>query len=383
LIVHNERFFARTLLGGDVGLGEAYMDGDWSSPDLVSVVRLLVRNMASLERSGRISSMLRRALERVNHRRRANTPSGSRKNIHAHYDLNNDFFALFLDRNMLYSCAYYESPDESLENAQIRKLDRICRKLRLEPEDHVLEIGTGWGAFAVHAAGNYGCRVTTTTISREQHAYAADWFKREGLDDGRITLLYEDYRSLRGRFDKIVSIEMFEAVGYRFYDGYFGACDRLLTPDGIMLLQTITTIDQTFSAYRRRADWIQKYIFPGSELASLMEIIRSLARSTDLALHHAENIGTHYALTLRAWRARFHDARARVAALGFDDVFMRMWDFYLAACEGLALERQIGDFQLLLTKNHNRKVLFEEPWSDEASRERGIVDTCAAAVKSR
>jgi cyclopropane-fatty-acyl-phospholipid synthase len=356
--IHHDRFFSRAVFGGEVALGEAWMDGDWSSPDLVAVVRLAVRNLAPLDGQNRLLSALSRTFEAIRHRLRENSVSGSRRNISAHYDLSNDFFRLFLDRTMMYSCACYQTADDSLETAQLQKLDRICRKLRLGPEDHVLEIGTGWGGFAEHAQRHYGCRITTTTISREQHAFAEQRF----AGNPRIELLLQDYRNLRGQFDKIVSIEMFEAVGLKYYDQFFGACDRLLKPTGSLCMQTITMNEQSFPAYQRTADWIQKYIFPGAELASVSEILRSLARATNLALYHAEDIGVHYARTLAAWRRRFHAAMADVRRLGFDDRFIRMWDYYLAYCEGAFLERHIGDFQLLLTKNHNPGSLYEEPW---------------------
>jgi cyclopropane-fatty-acyl-phospholipid synthase len=364
VVVHRDRFFARALLGGDVALGEAWMDGDWSSPDLVAVVRLAVRNLAPLEQQNRLLSAASRGFDTLRHRLRGNSIAGSRRNIQAHYDLSNDFFRLFLDRSLMYSCARYQSEDDSLEAAQFHKLDTICRKLRLEPQDHVLEIGTGWGGFAEHAVRHYGCRVTTTTISRRQYEYARQRF--QSIPQGeRIELLQEDYRNLRGEYDKIVSIEMFEAVGLNYYDAFFRACDRLLRPDGVMLLQTITINEQAFPAYHRSSDWIQKYIFPGSELASVSEILRSLARATSLGLYHAEDIGTHYARTLAAWRKRFHDAVDQVRELGFDGRFIRMWDYYLAYCEGAFLERHVGDFQLLLTKNHNPGTLFQEPWRED------------------
>ena len=367
VVVDNDRFFQRALFGGDVGLGESWMDGDWSSPDLVAVVRLAVRNLARLENDNRLLSALSRGFDALRHRLRPNSISGSRRNIQAHYDLSNDFFRLFLDRSMMYSCACYEAEDDSLEAAQSQKLDRICRKLRLGPEDHVLEIGTGWGGFAEHAARRYGCRVTTTTISHRQYEYTRERF--DSIPEGeRIELLQEDYRALRGQYDKIVSIEMFEAVGLHYYDEFFRACDRLLRPDGTMLMQTITLNEQAFPAYHRRSDWIRKYIFPGAELASVSEILRSLARATSLGLYHAEDIGTHYARTLAAWRKRFHDAGGEIRRLGFDARFMRMWDYYLASCEGAFLERHIGDFQLLLTKNHSPRKLFGEPWGEEGDR---------------
>ena len=262
---------------------------------------------------------------------------------------------------MVYSCAWYETAEDSLETAQFQKLDRICRKLELQPKDRVLEIGTGWGAFALHAARNYGCQVTTTTISQQQHEYARVLFDAADKDR-RIELLLKDYRDLSGSFDKIVSIEMFEAVGFEHYDEFFRACDRLLKPDGSMLLQTITMNEQRFSQYLKQSDWIQKYIFPGAQLASLRGVLDSLAHATRLSLFHAEDMGAHYARTLAAWRERFLARIAGVKALGFDDRFIRMWDYYLAFCEGAFLERHISDFQLLLTKNYNPRPMFQEPW---------------------
>jgi cyclopropane-fatty-acyl-phospholipid synthase len=372
LAVHNERFFARILFNGDVGLGEAYMDGDWSSPDLVAVVRLAVRNLARLSEN-KFFSGLSHVSDTLLHRRNRNTLRGSRKNIGYHYDLGNDFYQIFLDENMAYSCAYYETPEDSLEDAQIQKFDRICRQLRLSPADHVLEIGTGWGGFAAYAASHYGCRITTTTISHQQYEYAAAWFAELGFDreiagePKQIELLFEDYRKLQGAFDKIVSIEMFEAVGFRYYDDFFRAIDRLLKPNGTMLLQTITINEQTFKSYLRGCDWIQKYIFPGAELASLSGMLHSLARCTKMSLFHAEDIGSHYAQTLKSWRVRFLECVKDVRACGFDERFIRMWDYYFASCEGAFRERHIGDFQLLLTKNLNSKPLMDEPWSDEQS----------------
>lgn len=359
--VHDERFFTRALFGGDIAFGESYMDGDWTTDDLVAVVRIAARNLARVEERNGVVSWLSRVADTLRHRLRANTVEGSRRNIHEHYDLSNDFFRLFLDREMVYSSAWYLAEDDTLEEAQYEKLDRICRKLRLAPGDHLLEIGTGWGAFAIHAAREYGCRVTTTTISRQQYELAKQRIEAAGLEE-RIELLLEDYRKLTGRYDKIVSIEMFEAVGFEFYDTFFSKCDELLKPEGTMLLQTITMLDQKFHAYRRRTDWIQKHIFPGSELASVSEVMNSLARATSMALFNAEDMGAHYARTLAEWRRRFLAASGRVRLLGFDDSFIRGWDYYLAYCEGGFLERHVSDFQLLLTKTHNRQSLFGEPW---------------------
>lgn len=363
LRVHSERFFRRALLDGEVGLGEAFMDGDWSSPDLVPLIRLAVRNLEPIEKPGRLASLFSRLLEAARHRLRDNSLTGSRRNIQAHYDLSNDFFRLFLDASMLYSCGVFQSASDTLELAQHQKLDLICRKLDLKPSDHVLEIGTGWGAFAEHAARHYGCRVTTTTISRQQFEYARARFSALP-EANRITLLDRDYRLLEGRFDKLVSIEMFEAVGLRHYDGFFATCDRLLKPHSSALIQTITMNEQSFPAYIRQRDWIQKYIFPGGELASVSQVLQSVARSSRLTLHHAEDFGTHYARTLHDWRRRFHSALADVRALGFDARFERMWDYYLAYCEGAFLERHIGLQQLLFVKTHSQRRLFNEPWLD-------------------
>ena len=350
LVVHNERFYRRALFGGDIGMGEAFMDGDWSSPDLVAVVRLAVRNLDQVESGNKLFSEMSSIADSVRHRLRGNTISGSRRNISYHYDLGNDFYRLFLDPTMAYSCACYRTPEESLEQAQLNKYESICNKLDLKASDHLLEIGTGWGGFAAYAARKYGCRITTTTISRQQHDYANELFAGMGAPGDRITLLLEDYRNLRGQFDKIVSIEMFEAVGLRFYDTYFGACDRLLKSDGTMLLQTITMNEQKFPVYRKRCDWIQKYIFPGSELASVAEILHSLGRCTRLSLFHAEDIGLHYAETLKHWRERFLLHTEEVKVLGFDERFLRMWEYYLSYCEGAFRERHIGDIHLVLTK---------------------------------
>ncbi len=369
IAVHDERFFQRALLAGDVGIGESYMDGDWSTPDLVAVVRLAVRNLDQLDGNNRLLTSFRRLVDVIEHRRRSNTLPGSQRNIAYHYDLGNDFYRLFLDRSLAYSCAYYESADDPLEQAQIRKFDRICRKLQLGSRDHVLEIGTGWGGFAAYAAETYGCRVTTTTISRQQHDYAREVFSRSRAGE-RTQLLFEDYRNLRGQFDKIVSIEMFEAVGYEHYDDYFGACDRLLRPDGTMLLQTITIQEKAFHQYRKQSDWIKKHIFPGAELASVIEIQRSMARTTGMQLFQMEDIGTHYALTLHEWRRRFLEHLSEVRQLGFDDRFVRMWDYYLAYCEGAFRERYISDVQLVLGKVTSDLHLMNEPQIPPAWQEK-------------
>jgi cyclopropane-fatty-acyl-phospholipid synthase len=376
ITIHDERFFSRVLWGGDDAAGDSWVDGDWSSPDPVAVVRLAARNLAALEGGNPILTLASRLYHRLRLRMNRNSMAGSRRNIHAHYDLSNDFFRLFLDRNMVYSSAVYLDANDSLEQAQVEKLDRICRKLQIGPEDRVLEIGTGWGAFALHASRNYGCSVTTTTISREQHDEARQLFDRAGDAGARIELLLEDYRNLKGSFNKLVSIEMFEAVGLDYYDAFFSACDRLLTPDGSMVMQAITMNEHRFDAYKKQSDWIQRRIFPGAQLASIREILNSLVRSTRLSLYQIEDIGLHYAYTLQEWRRRFHESIDEVHALGFDEAFCRTWDYYLAYCEGAFRERHISDVQLMLTKNANAAVLYGEPWFF------GRAKTLASAAKA-
>jgi len=359
--VRDPRAYQLGAFRGEVGLGEAFMRGYWTSPDPVAVIRVAVRNMAAFDQGGGLLAGLGKLVSRVRHLSRANDRQGSRSNIAAHYDLGNDFYRLFLDESLAYSCAYFEASDMDLASAQRAKFERICQKLNLGPEDHLLEIGTGWGGFAVYAAKTRGCRITTTTISRQQYDYARDCFAGEGVQD-RITLLFEDYRDLRGRFDKVVSIEMFEAVGLKYYDSYFRAVDRLLADDGLALIQTITMNEGRFPAYIRGTDWIQQYIFPGAELASISEILRSLGRTGNLNLHHLEDIGIHYAHTLQLWRTAFHARQDQVRELGFDETFLRMWDYYLAYCEGAFRERYIGDAQLLLAKAPASRAIMAEPW---------------------
>jgi cyclopropane-fatty-acyl-phospholipid synthase len=360
-VVHDERFFLRALVGADIGIGESYMDGDWTSPDLVALVRLWVRNLRVLHLHRRAVAAIRGYAARLAHRLRANTVRGSRRNIRAHYDLGNDFYRLFLDPSMVYSSAYFRRPEDSLELAQQEKLDRICRKLQMQRGDRVLEIGCGWGAFAIHAARHYGARITALTISRAQYDYVVDLLSRTAVAPGHVRVLLEDYRLLDGQFDKIVSIEMFEAVGFDHYNEFFAACDRLLAEHGSMLLQTISLTEQEVAAYRKRVDWIQSYIFPGSELASLAEIQRSITRVTRLALTHLESFGLHYARTLASWREGFFKNLEQVRRLGFDERFERMWDFYLAWCEGGFRERYINVAQILFAKNGTPRPLLGDP----------------------
>ncbi len=364
--VHCPDFYRAAVFGGEIGMGESYMDGHWSSPDLPSLVRLAVRNLRLIDGANPLFSFIARSLARFAHLRRSNTVKGSRKNVQAHYDLSNDFFSLFLDSNMMYSSALWERESETLEQAQYNKLERICRVLRLGPADHVLEIGTGWGGFALHAASRYGCRVTTTTISREQFAMARERVRDAGLED-RITVLLEDYRHLRGSYTKGVSIEMFEAVGLHHYDEFFATWERLLEPGASVLMQTITMNEKQFPGYQKSPDWIQKYIFPGGELSSIIEIQKSLARTGSYQLMDLSDMGTHYAWTLREWRRRFQKRIEEVRQLGFNARFERMWDYYLGYCEGAFLERYIGVVQLLLVHSKAKIGVHGEPWAKVGS----------------
>jgi len=361
VVVHDERFFVRAITAADVGIGESFMLGEWSSPDLVSVVRLAVRNIRLLDSGHPLASSARRLLSRIRHRWHENSLRGSGRNVERHYDLGNAFYALFLDQRMVYSCGLFLSEDDSLETAQLHKLDLICRKLDLQPGDRVLEIGCGWGAFAVYAAEHYGVDLTGLTLSPAQYEFASRLVRETSFATGRARILLQDYRKVEGEYDKIVSIEMFEAVGIRRYDEFFRTCDRLLTADGMMLLQTITLPDQELASYRKRVDWIQTYVFPGSELAFLGEIHRSLARSTRISPVQVENFGWHYASTLASWRERFRENLEQIGQLGFDARFERLWDFYLAWCEGAFLERYINVAQVLLLKNGSLRRLPGDP----------------------
>lgn len=353
LRVLDPRFYSQVLLGGSLGAGETYLRGLWETDDLTSLLRIFVRNLHIADRLEGLFSLVGAPLARIQHFLRENTPRGSRRNIYAHYDLGNDFFALFLDETMTYSAGIFERADSTLRDASVAKLDRICRKLRLCSSDHVIEIGSGWGSFAIHAASQYGCRVTTTTISEEQHALATERVSEAGLSD-RINVLLKDYRTLDGRYNKLVSIEMIEAVGHRFLDTYFKKCSELLTDDGAMLLQAITMPDQRYAQYRRSVDFIRKYIFPGSCVPSVGAMSRAVARVTDFRQVHLEDIGPHYATTLKHWHERFVDNADAVRELGYPEEFIRMWRYYLSYCEAGFAERYIGDVQILFAKQGNR-----------------------------
>ncbi|MCK8664379.1 cyclopropane-fatty-acyl-phospholipid synthase family protein [Pseudomonas azerbaijanoccidens] len=334
---------------GSIGAAEAFIHGYWSSPDLTAVVRVFVSNLEVLDALEGGLTKLGRPLIQALHWLNRNTRKGSQKNIAAHYDLGNDLFEQFLDPTMMYSAAQFLHADDSLEQAQLNKLQRICQKLALKPTDHLLEIGTGWGSMALYAAQHYGCKVTTTTLSKEQYAFTAKRIEALGLQD-QVTLLLKDYRDLTGQYDKLVSIEMIEAVGHRFLPTYFKQCAHLLKGNGLMLLQAITIREQRYEQAKDSVDFIQRYIFPGGALPCVQKMLEIVSRDTDMNLLHMEDFGLHYARTLRLWHENFRLAHSRLSELGYDDYFLRLWEYYLCYCEGGFLERTIGTAQLLLAK---------------------------------
>ncbi|MCR9201261.1 MAG: cyclopropane-fatty-acyl-phospholipid synthase family protein [Planctomycetaceae bacterium] len=347
--VHSPRFFRRIATEGGMGAAESYLDGEWSSPDLTSVFRTLIRNEDAMEsmRSSRFSPW--NLVRRLEHFRNRNSKDGSRRNIHEHYDLGNEFFSLFLDETMMYSSAVFPTPEATLKEASTEKIDRVCRTLQLTPNDHIVEIGTGWGGFACHAAANYGCRVTTTTISQEQHDFAAARIQQMGLQD-RVTLLMKDYRDLTGTYDKLVSLEMIEAVGREYMPEYFSTCNRLVKDDGAMMIQAITIPEQRYEAYSRSVDFIQKYIFPGGFLPSIESMQQCVRTQTKFRMLDLQDFGMHYAATLNCWNEAFHDRLEEVRAQGFSERFIRMWRYYLCYCEAAFLERATGLVQTLWAK---------------------------------
>ncbi len=347
--VTDERFWTALALRGSVGAGEAYAYGWWTSPEPSDVVRVLVANHTALDGMEKGLARLSLPMLKAFHWLRDNTRSGSKKNISAHYDLSNEFFGLFLDPTMTYSSAYFDHPDASLEEAQNAKIDRLCERLNLGPTDHLLEIGTGWGGFARRAASKFGCRVTTTTISKEQHAFAVERIERAGLGD-RVEVLLQDYRDLKGQYSKVVSVEMIEAVGARHYGTFFETCARLLKPGGALAMQAITIHDAHFERARRAVDFIQRHIFPGSCIPSVTALSKAAAGSSDLRPVHMEDIGTHYVPTLRQWRDALRARRDEALAMGFDEDFLRLFDFYFCYCEGGFAERHISVAHLVYAR---------------------------------
>jgi cyclopropane-fatty-acyl-phospholipid synthase len=355
LHVLHPQFYADAAFGGTIGSGEAWIRGFWRSDDLTAVIRIMLINREVLEGVDGRWAAVRRGIGRALHYVNRNSKAGSVRNIAAHYDLGNELYKLMLDETMAYSCGVFLHEEATLHEASVAKFDAICRKLALTPSDHLVEIGTGWGGLAIHAAERYGCRVTTTTISQEQYDFARTQIAARGLDD-RITLLLEDYRDLRGRFDKLVSVEMIEAVGASYLDTYFAQCAALLKPSGAMLLQAITIQDQFYDKALKSVDFIQRYIFPGSFIPSLTAIANSVRQATDLKIFNLEDIGPHYARTLRCWRERFFARIAEVRRLGYPESFVRLWEFYLCYCEGGFAERHLADLQILLTKPDCRRA---------------------------
>jgi len=349
LRIRDPRVYRQVAWGGTLAAGEAYIRGQWECDDLLALLRLFVRN---LDNPARLDHPLTRIAQwghRILHRLRGNTKRGSRANIHAHYDLGNEFFGLILDETLAYSSGIFHRQDATLREASLEKFDRACRKLNLQAQDHLLEIGTGWGGLALHAARQYGCRVTTTTISQQQFLVARQKIAEAGLAD-RVTVIQRDYRELTGQFDKLISIEMVEAVGHEHLDAYFAACGRLLKPQGSMVLQAIIMPERRYEQYLRSVDFIQRYIFPGGCLPAMAAMLTAVGRATDLRFVHSETFGSHYAMTLQEWRRRFHEQLPDVRRLGLADDFIRMWDYYLAYCEAAFEQRAIDVAQLVFAK---------------------------------
>ncbi len=352
-ILHND-FFKKCVLFGDVGFGESYVDGDWQTDDITKVIAWMITNvenhptlMADKPRRSPVNFF--KIFNNLLSLFRKNSLSGSRKNIHRHYDLGNDFYRLFLDPSMTYSAAYFKHREQSLEDAQYQKYEALCQKLHLKAADHVLEIGSGWGGFALYAARNFGCRVTTVTVSEQQFDYARRRIAEEGLAD-QITVELKDYRKIGGKFDKIVSIEMLEAVGHDYYEAYFSQCHRLLKKDGVLALQMITCPDNRYESFRKNMDWIQKHIFPGSLLPSLAVIQKTVNKTGSLNLYHLEDLGAHYARTLVIWREKFNHNLDGVRDLGFDEAFIRKWNYYLSYCEAAFSTRNISVAQAIFVR---------------------------------
>lgn len=354
--VHHPRTYRRFLFDGDIGAGESYTDGDWTSPDLVAVIRLFAANLEAMDKISNRFGWVTWPFQKLSFLARRNSKRQAKQNIVSHYDLGNDLYTRFLDQRMQYSSAIYPSAESSLEEAQAHKLQRLCELLDLQTTDHLIEIGTGWGGLAIYAAQTYGCKVTTTTISDAQYEYARERVQALGLED-QITLLKNDYRDLEGRFDKLVSVEMIEAVGKSYLPGFFAKCSSLLKDGGRLVIQAITIADQRSASYNRNVDFIQRHIFPGGYLPSMEQMSRLLSRKTDLVLRQVDDIGLDYARTLHDWRLRFNNSRRDLQALGYDDRFARLWNYYLSYCEGGFSERRVSAVQLAATKPADKGAL--------------------------
>jgi cyclopropane-fatty-acyl-phospholipid synthase len=362
-IVDND-FFRKCVLFGDVGFGESYVEGDWETEDIAKVIEWMISNVENhptlmSDKKKRTPVNFLKVCNNVLSFFRKNSLLGSRKNISAHYDLGNEFYRLFLDPSMTYSSAYFKDPEQTLEDAQYQKYDQLCRKLQLKQADHVLEIGSGWGGFAIYAAKNYGCRVSTVTVSEQQFKYALSCIAAEQLSD-KITIELKDYRNLKGKFDKIVSIEMLEAVGHEYYESYFSQCHRLLKKDGILALQMILSPDNRYESFRKNIDWIQKHIFPGSLLPSVAIIQRMINKTGDLNLYHFEDITADYVQTLAIWRENFNKSLDQVRNQRFDEPFIRKWNYYLSYCEAAFKTRNISAAQVVFTRPNNLSLMRSE-----------------------
>ena len=347
--VHDPRFYGALAFGGSIGVSEAFMQKFWSASDLTKLIRIMAINQNTMDQLEGLFNIFLKPILKCLHYLNQNSVKGSEINISKHYDLGNDFFSLFLDSTMMYSSAVFKNPHDSLYKGSIHKLETICQGLELTSQDHIIEIGSGWGGFAIYAAQHYGCKVTTTTISKEQYKYVRQKIKDLKLSH-KINVLFSDYRHLKGQYDKLVSIEMLEAVGYQYYDTYFKVCSNLLKPQGLAVIQTITIIDQRYEKAKRSVDFIQRYIFPGSCIPSITALQNSMTQSSDLKIYSIHDIGAHYARTLALWREGFFKRLKDIKALGFDDAFIRMWHFYFSYCEGGFQEKVISDIHLKLVK---------------------------------
>ncbi len=358
IVVKKSSFYSRTLFGGSIGNGESYVDGDWETQDLTDLVRLFVLNRDLLNAIDSGVGSLLQPVQKVFHGLRSNTIEGSRENIRSHYDIGNDFFKLFLDETMMYSSGIFESKQSTLKEASELKIKTLCEKLELRPTDHLVEIGTGWGSLAIYAAETYGCQVTTTTISTEQYNYAVEKVKEAGLEN-KITILFEDYRKLTGVYDKLVSVEMIEAVGLDFLDTYFEKCSSLLKPNGIMVLQAINIRDQYYENAKKSVDFIQRHIFPGTGIPSVHAMMNAITKKTDLILVDQKDFAEDYAQTLMSWAKNLHQNQDQITKLGYPDYLYRLWQYYFSYCEGGFRERAIGLSQMILTKPlyRNRSLL--------------------------
>lgn len=349
LVVNDPTLYIDFIKGGSIGVAEAFIDNKWQSPDLTMLIRIFASAKDLLDKLERKSPWLSKFKHLLFHRRNRNSQAGSKKNILAHYDLGNELYSRFLDKEMMYSSAIYPHQDASLEDAQLNKLKLICQRLDIQPHDHLLEIGTGWGGLAIYAVQNFGCKVTTTTISDAQHDHVQARIEELGLTD-KVTLLKKDYRDLTGTFDKVVSIEMIEAVGYEYMDSFFKQCNARLKPGGKLLIQAITIADQRFKQYLNSVDFIQRYIFPGGFLPSIHLMNEKLSEQTDCVLEELHDIGLDYAQTLADWRKRFLESYHELIPLGYDERFKRLWLYYLGYCEGAFLERSISTVHFIARK---------------------------------